>query len=92
MDASIQKYASLIERFTMGSLDAAKFEAEYLRTFKNEAEPLPEPVFEVLDALFADVDAFCADPTLRDASDLDEDGLRARCHDALRELTAAVTK
>lgn len=90
MDASIQKYANLIERFTRGSMDAAKFEAEYLRTFKNEAEQLPEPVFEVLDALFADVDAFCADPALRDASDLDEDGLRARCKEALRELTAAV--
>ena len=90
MDAAIHKYTSLIERFTSGTIDATRFESEYLRIFKNEVSQLPESVFEILDALFADVDAFCPDPALRDSSDLDENGLRARCQEALRELTAAV--
>lgn len=56
--------------------------------FKSESDRLPDVGFSVLDQLYAEVDAFCADPELRGVSDLDEQTLRCRSLDALRELTA----
>jgi hypothetical protein len=40
----------------------------------------------VLNDLFFAVDAFCADPALREAEDIDEDQLRARVRAALAAL------
>ena len=88
MDTAISKYIELIERFTSGAIDAPAFESTYLTMFKNESARLPDMAFGVLDELFADVDAYCADPELRGESDLDEETLRSRSIDALRELTA----
>lgn len=92
MEAAISKFVELIERFVSGTIDAPAFEATYLNRFKNESTRLPETAFGVLDQLFAEVDAFCADPDLRGESDLDEDALRSRCIGALRELTAVAEK
>jgi hypothetical protein len=88
VDAIVLKYVDLIERFGAGTIDAPTFESAYLKMFKNESTRLPDVAFSVLDQLFADVDAFCADPELRGALDLDEEALRSRCLDALRELAA----
>ena len=56
---SISKYVSLITSFVRGQVDAKAFETSYLRLFKHEPAMLPEEVFDVLDRLFADVDAYC---------------------------------
>ena len=92
MEAVVSKYVDLIERFVSGAIDASTFESAYLSMFKNESARLPDLAFSVLDELFADVDAFCADANLREESDLDENALRSRCLDALRELTAVAEK
>src|SRR2546430_1574450 len=42
--------------------------------------------FRILDRLFADVDAFCGDPSIRSADGLDELELRNRCVEALVAL------
>jgi hypothetical protein len=78
----------LIESFVEGRANAEEFERAYLTLFKNDATMWREPEFGVLDRLFADVDAFCADPELRDAGDLDEGQLRQRSEVALRGLKA----
>lgn len=88
MEATVTKYIELIERFVSGAIDGRAFESVYLKMFKNESARLPDTAFMVLDQLFCDVDAFCADAALRTESDLDEDALRSRSVDALRELTA----
>lgn len=88
MEAAVSKYVELIERFASGAIDAPTFELAYLKMFKNEPARLPATAFAVLDQLFGDVDAFCADPTLRGNSDLDEETLRRHSSAALRELAA----
>lgn len=88
MEAAVSKYVELIERFVSGAMDATAFESAYLKMFKNESARLPNTAFTVLDELFGDVDAFCADPVLRGESDLDEDTLRRHASAALRELMA----
>ena len=82
----IFRYKTLIEKFLSGSIDANTFEYSYLDMFKKERVILPEPVFEILDRLFADVDAFCSDPALRTDSDLNEQQLREMCLNALHKL------
>lgn len=92
MEDAVSKYVRLIERFTSGAIDARTFETTYLDMFKSESAPLPDLAFNVLDRLFADVDAYCADENLRGESDLDEQALRHESLHALRELTAVADK
>jgi hypothetical protein len=65
----------------------------YLAKFKHEARILPDEVFGVLDRLFAEVDAFCADEALlaklnREEAGyyLDEPALRQRVSEARESL------
>lgn len=71
-------------------MSADEFEVVFLRLYKSDATDWPPELFEVLDGLFADVDDYCADPTLREAvGGIDEEVLRAQCEVAfvkLREL------
>jgi self-protective colicin-like immunity protein len=82
----IQKYVSLLREFVSGKLGVHAFEARYLEMFKNETVQLPSHVFAILDALFAEVDAFCDDPSLRRDDELDEEQLRKRSTEALNSL------
>jgi hypothetical protein len=84
----LRPYLRLIEDFLSGAIPAAAFERGYLDTSKVDLHRRPQAVFLVLDRLFADVDAYCADPALRGADDLDEDGLRRAAVDALARLRA----
>ena len=54
--------------------------------FKNESEVLSEKGYELLDALFLDVEAFCNDPDLRDEDNMDEQELLTKANEALTEL------
>ncbi|HYO57003.1 colicin immunity domain-containing protein [Archangium sp.] len=83
---NLEDYTHLIEAFTTGKMPVADFEREYLRRFKEDESRHPEAQFQILDALFADVDAYCADPELRDEDDLDEETLRSRATKALAQL------
>jgi len=84
--AIIESYMELIRSFLAYDLTACEFEQQYLELFKTDNERRVESVYNILDKLFADVDAFCADPELRDEDDIDEDELRRKCKDALEKL------
>ena len=85
-ETEITKYVNLIERFLTKEVDAVTFERCYLDMFKHQDCFLPTSVFQILDGLFGDVDAFCADPEIRGDADLNEEQLRDRCGRALKQL------
>ena len=85
----VEPYVRLLDRFLDGELTAAEFEGEFLDRYKDDDSDWPEPVFDVLDALFASVDDFCDDPELRrEVGGLDEAGLRAAAAAARAALRA----
>lgn len=81
-----RRYIDLITSFVEGRMEAGAFESEYLRAFKSDPTDWPEDAYEVLDGLFADLDAFSDDPSLRGADGLDEGQLRMKATAALERL------
>lgn len=82
-------YEMLINRFIEGAMSPEEFQCAYLAQFKNEERKLDEPLFELLDALFGDVDAFTIDQELFEENPafyLDEAALRERTAQALKRL------
>jgi hypothetical protein len=86
-------YQELMEQFLDGRLAPVAFQMAYLAKFKHEARILPDEVFGVLDRLFAEVDAFCADEALLAKLNreepgyyLDEPALRQRVSEARESL------
>lgn len=67
-------------------MSADEFESLYLFMFKNDQAAYQEEVYQVLDDLFADVDAYCSDPSLRQPNDLDEHQLLQEARKALHAL------
>jgi hypothetical protein len=88
MRSELNQYIELIESFIHNHIGAGEFEQRYLELFKNDPTEWSEAEFAALDALFAAVDAFCADPDLRDEDDLDEERLKHEGKVALRQLFA----
>ena len=86
MNSNLRPYVTLLETFCNHEMEAAEFEKQYLSAFKADESDWADDEFEVLDELFAAVDAFCADSELRDDEDLDEDQLRDACKRALSDL------
>lgn len=87
----LQKYKGLISAFTSGGMSSAQFESKYLDMFKAETFQFPEHIFDVLNTLFLDVDAYCADSALRDDEDLGDEELLARAKEALKDLVESDT-
>ena len=85
-DRRIIRYIDLLKAFLAGTVDAPLFERAYLEAFKSESSLFPDDLFSILDRLFADVDAFCADPELRSRTvdGISEEELRKRCKEALK--------
>ncbi len=73
----LKDYFSLLELFQSGRITAQEFETRYLQLFKSDNRLFPEAIFEVLNGLFSDVDAFVADPKPRRLNDLDDKQLLA---------------
>lgn len=84
------QYLALISSFVADKIAAADFEREYLKLFKADETEWPEAEFAILDELFGEVDAFCADPQLRDENDPDEYELKERSKMALERLQSLV--
>jgi hypothetical protein len=82
----LDKYTQLIKSFLKNKISAIDFERKYLDSYLSDETDLPDDIFWILDELFADVDAFCADATLRDEYDLDDAQLRNRCEQTLNRL------
>ncbi|MDZ7360372.1 MAG: colicin immunity domain-containing protein [candidate division KSB1 bacterium] len=86
MPDKLGQYIALISSFVAGKIEAADFERDYLKLFKEDETQWSETEFAILDELFGDVDGFCADPQLRDEKDLDEYELKERGKMALERL------
>jgi hypothetical protein len=80
-------YIDLIESFLNNQISSLTFEREYLDMFKNDETRWAGEEYEVLNELFSDVDAFCADPELRGSDDLDEEQLRQGAKIAIEKLS-----
>ncbi len=85
--STIEKYILLITQFVLDEITASQFEMLYLEMFKDEMDGLPEDIYDVLNNLFSDIDAYCGDPDLRDGEDLDDKELLASAKKALKRLT-----
>jgi hypothetical protein len=72
---SDEPWRILIEAFSDGALDGPTFERRFLELRRGEIGRGVSQRFAV-DLLFYEVDAFCADPALRDREDIDEAELR----------------
>jgi len=83
---ALQGYQALLDDLISGRISLARFESKYLQRFKSEIITLPESAFTILDRLFADVDAYCADSSIREAGDLGDKELLASAKRALFEL------
>ena len=68
----ISMYMELVKSYIDGEIPTSQFERTYLELFKEETRIPPADIYEILNKLFTDVDAFCADPNLKNASSLDE--------------------
>lgn len=73
----------LIYRFLNRDLPAEDFSNAFLSAYKHSQNQAGDARY--FDAVFAACDAFCADETLRDATDFDEPGLRAELENLTRE-------
>lgn len=66
----VAPYVALLTAFLERRLTVGEFETLYLFMFKNDPGGRGSETYEVLNALFGEVDAFCEDPELRaEASD-----------------------
>lgn len=83
----LKQYILLITQFVTGDITASQFEVLYLKMFKGEARELPKDVYDVLNGLFCDVDAYCGDTELRDDGDLGDEELLISAKEALKKLT-----
>lgn len=83
----LEQYILLITQFIAGDIAASQFEMSYMDMFKNEYREFPEDVYDVLNGLFSDVDAYCGDPELRDDEDLDDEQLLGSAKEALKKLS-----
>ncbi|MGH2700760.1 MAG: colicin immunity domain-containing protein [Actinomycetota bacterium] len=79
-----------MEAFVQDRLRPSEFESLYLRLFKNDPTMWPQEVFDILNGLFTDVDAYTPDPSLRGPNDLDQDQLRDRTREAMEKLQEAI--
>ena len=68
----IQHYLSIIQQFTEGELSAADFSIRYMDEFIEEDSDFSEEVYIILQTLFAEAEAYCENPELRDERDINE--------------------
>jgi hypothetical protein len=83
----LENYRDLIRRFVIGDISADEFETDYLTRFKDDPNQVIGEEFDILDELFADVDDYVSDPTLRESTGgISGEELRARARDAYTRL------
>ena len=81
-------YRDLIHRFVIGEISADKFETDYLARFKDDPNQVIGDEFDILlDGLFANVDDYVSDPTLREGTGgISGEELRTRARDSYARL------
>lgn len=86
-DPTVAPYAVLLRLFVDDRISPDELEVVFLRLYKADPTAWSDPIFDVLDRFFAEVDDYCPDPALRDGvHDLDGDELRRRAQIALECL------
>jgi hypothetical protein len=85
---NVSTYITLIGSFIDGKIQAVEFESKYLKLFKEERQILSTQIYEILNKLFTDVDAFCSDPALQNRYSINESQLRECARQAWNALTA----
>jgi hypothetical protein len=86
----LDTYRDLIRRFVIGDISADEFETDYLARFKDDRTQVTGEEFDILDELFADVDDYVSDPTLRQSTGgISGEELRARARGAYARLFGA---
>jgi hypothetical protein len=65
MTSVAQDYMKLMREFLEESISPATFQERYLAQFKAETREMDEGVYQVLDKVFGDLDAFTTDDLLR---------------------------
>ena len=90
MSDAYTDYAQLLGRFLSSEMSVGAFQKVYLDRFKNETRKLDESLFDLLDGLFGDVDAFTTDSELlaeNPAFYLDEARLREKVRQVANRLS-----
>lgn len=83
----LENYRDLIRRFAIGEISADVFETDFLTRFKNDPHQAIGEKFDILDELFANVDDYVDNPTLREVTGgISGDQLRAQARDAYARL------
>lgn len=85
-EAVIGKYSSLIRRYTAGELSAEEFSNTYMDAFMDEDAEYDDEVYDALQSLFEDADAYCDDPDLRDEWDIGEAELSKSARETAAKL------
>jgi hypothetical protein len=86
---SLSDYVRLIRAFVEGQLDVSDFATRYLRLFLSDETFRPETIYQALNSLFLDVDAFYPDAEIRGPDGIDEEELRRRAAATLDALSRA---
>ncbi len=81
-------YRTLIKAYVDQRLSASEFEDLFLQVFKNDPGGHAAREHGILEALFEEVDAYCADPALRRQTldGIGDEELLAAARLALKEL------
>ncbi|THF63408.1 colicin immunity domain-containing protein [Pseudothauera rhizosphaerae] len=92
MSNAAVEYGLLLKKFLDGAISVDEFRVTYFDRFKNEGR-LNEPLFNLLDELFGDVDSFTTDQELLDENPefyLDEKGLREKVQNVANRLSVLI--
>ena len=89
----MDKYIKLLEDFAGSKISADEFERRFLQLFKSDDNLQLGREFQILDKLFADVDAYCSDPDLIEDPrfDIGEVQLRVSAQETLDKLVKLTT-
>ena len=86
-----RRYLEMGAAFVDGRMSGEVFEQRFLAIYMIDESPVPDPVFNILDGVFADVDDYTTDPELRArVGGLDDEELRERVRAAMHRLTASL--
>lgn len=84
----LKPYIELMKALARKDIGLEQFERSYFDLFKNDPTMWGDAEFRVLNALFLDLDEYCADPSLRKPGDVDENEMVNRVVGALERLVA----
>ncbi len=93
--SAAEPYEHLMDKFMSGSLPTKAFERAYIDTFTDDSTIWPEELYQILNEVFLDVDAYFPDPSFWNDLIIGEDELRrrvARSLEALRSVRLSATR